>query len=91
MKICDEKQEAKQKWTLGDFKPGNVFLSHDDTWMVLSTVGAGVEFDPNGSFPDGFPAQRLTHTPVITWFRPGEINARYPNACLKLGEPEERP
>jgi hypothetical protein len=91
MNICDEKQEAKRGWTLKDFKPGDVVLVRDVLRIVVPPHAVGCKFDKDGSFQGHLLLMRVDESHTMYWALPSEIEARYPDACLKLGEPEERP
>lgn len=91
MKICDE-QEEQQGWRLEDFKPGDVVRNTSGSrWQVLPKDGVDIDWDVNGEFTGYFPALHLGRRSVICWIHPKNVTARYPNACINLGKPEERP
>lgn len=91
MNICEEKQEAKRGWKLVDFKPGDVVLVLGAFRIVVPQDAAGCRFDEGGSFRDHLLLMRVDESKSMYWAYPSEVEARYPNACLKLGDPEERP
>jgi len=95
MRICNGFTEAPKGWALEDFQPGDVLETKRGFAVVLDTNLAAVKWDVYSTFTGHIPTQRLVskdgggNFPAV-WFRPSEILARYPNACIKLGEPEKR-
>jgi len=72
MKICDE-QETRR--TLKDVEPGMVFRFADVKEVVLRTRDGYIYIGGRGGY---------AYVGDLHY----EVGAIYPNACLKLGDPE---